>query len=104
MPTCSKWRRIAARPSDVDYANKLEAVWHDESHLTRYVCDHPSTLLLSPGYCYPEGSNLPFEPKILALDKDHDVIRSTGIKTWMIQGERLARNALRKAKSLVARL
>ena len=76
---------------DTDYANNLEAVWHDESHLNRYVFDHPPDVLLPPSYCYPEGSNLPFEPRILALDKDHAVVRSTGMQTWMIRGERLAR-------------
>ena len=88
---------------EADYARGLEAVWHDESHLNRYVFDHPPDRLLSPAYCYPEGSKLPFEPKILALDKDHDVIRSTGIKTWVIRGERLARKVLNKAKSMVVR-
>lgn len=88
---------------DADYARGLEAVWHDESHLNRYIYDHAPDVLLSPGYCYPENSSLPFEPKILALDKDHDVIRSTGLKVWMIRGERLARKVLRKAKSMVVR-
>ena len=86
---------------DADYANGLEAVWHDESHLNRYVFDHPPDVMLSPSYCYPEGSDLPFEPKILALNKDHAVIRSGGIKPWFIRGERLARRVLSKAKFLV---
>jgi histo-blood group ABO system transferase len=85
---------------DADYANNIEAVWHDESHLNRYVFDHPPDVLLSPAYCYPEGRDLPFDPKILALDKDHEVVRSTGAQTWMIRGERLVQKVLRKAKSL----
>ncbi len=88
---------------DADNEKRIVAVWHDESHFNRYIYDHPPEIVLSPSYCYPEGSNYPFEPKILALDKDHDVIRSTGLKTWMIRGERLARRVLSKAKSMVAR-
>ena len=83
---------------EADYANNLVAVWHDESDFSRYVFDHPSTLILSPSYCYPEGTNMPFEPKILALEKDHAVIRSTGLQTWLIQGERLARKVAGRAK------
>ena len=46
---------------------------------------------------------LPFDPKILALAKDHDVVRSTGVKTWRIRGERVVRRVLRKARSLATR-
>ncbi len=88
---------------EADNAQGLVAIWHDESHFNRYIYDHPAEVVLSPSYCFPEGSSYPFEPKILALDKDHDVIRSTGLQTWMIRGERLARRVLSKAKSLVAR-
>ena len=83
---------------EADYANNLVAVWHDESHYNRYVYDHPDTLILSPSYCFPEGLDLPFVPRILALDKDHAVIRSSGLKTWLIRGERLARKVARRAK------
>ena len=47
------------------------AVWHDESHWNRYCIDFPPTLVLTPTYCYPERWNLPYEKKILALDKNH---------------------------------
>ena len=88
---------------EADNTQGLVAVWHDESHFNRYISDHPPEIVLSPSFCFPEGSSYPFEPKILALDKDHDVIRSTGVKTWMIRGERLARKVLSKAKSMVVR-
>jgi histo-blood group ABO system transferase len=52
------------------------AQWHDESHWNRYLADHPPSLELSPSYCYPENSVLPFEPRLLALDKDHAAMRS----------------------------
>ncbi len=86
---------------EADYANHLVAVWHDESHFNRYVHDHPSTLILSPSYCYPEGSDMPFAPRILALDKDHAVIRSSGLQTWLIRGGRLFGRAARKAKRVL---
>lgn len=61
--------------SDLD--NGIIAVWHDESHLNHYfnVIEQP-TLKLSPSYCYPESWNLPFEKKIIALDKDHRNVRT----------------------------
>lgn len=83
---------------DADEAKGVVALWHDESHLNRYVFDHPDTQLLPPSYCYPEGTEMPFEPRILALDKDHAVIRSTGWQTWLIRGSRLVERAVWKAK------
>lgn len=59
-----------------DEANGITAVWHDESHWNRYLFEHPPTLELDPGYCYPESWTLPFERKILALDKDHAAMRA----------------------------
>lgn len=60
---------------DIDTNNNIVAVWHDESHMNRYFVDNiPKTL--NPSYCYPESWNIPFEKKLLALDKNHDEIRS----------------------------
>jgi histo-blood group ABO system transferase len=72
----------------VDNVNKdaekgLVAVWHDESHMNRYLIDNPPTIELTPSYCYPEavrfnpgGWNVPFDAKIVALEKNHSKIRS----------------------------
>jgi len=68
-------REIADRVSK-DEHNGITAVWHDESHWNRYLFEHPPTLELDPGYCYPESWTLPFERKILALDKDHAAMRA----------------------------
>lgn len=68
-------RDIAAK-IDQDEANGITAVWHDESHWNRYLLEHPPTLELDPGYCYPEAWDLPFERKLLALDKDHSAMRA----------------------------
>ncbi len=52
-----------------DLDNGIIAIWHDESHLNRYIADkHPR--LLSPSYIFPEDRpDLPFEPIILIRDK-----------------------------------
>jgi histo-blood group ABO system transferase len=66
-----------------DFKNNLIAVWHDESHMNRYLVNNPPTVELTPSYCYPESVkfnptswNVPFEPKILALEKNHAEVRS----------------------------
>lgn len=63
---------------DQDLGMGIIAVWHDESHLNRYLKDR-SPLVLDPGYGYPEGASLPFSPKILIRDKNkfggHDLLR-----------------------------
>jgi histo-blood group ABO system transferase len=61
---------------DIDYSNGIIAVWHDESHMNRYFIDNPPTKILDPGYCYGETMNISFHKKLLALDKNHSIIRS----------------------------
>lgn len=61
---------------DIDYSNGLIAVWHDESHMNRYFIDNPPTKILSPSYCYGESMNIPFEKRLIALDKNHSEIRA----------------------------
>lgn len=51
-----------------DLENGIIAVWHDESHLNKYMLDR-NAKILNPEYGYPEGWNLPFEKKIIILDK-----------------------------------
>jgi histo-blood group ABO system transferase len=56
--------------------HNIIAEWHDESHMNRYFYENNPTLELSPSYCYPESWNLPFDKKLLALDKNHNEIRN----------------------------
>lgn len=62
---------------DEDASKGLVAVWHDESHLNKYLSQNPPTIALSPSYCYPESWNIPFTRRLLALDKDHHELRFT---------------------------
>lgn len=65
-----------AKNIKTDQDNNFIAVWHDESHLNRYFIDHPPTTILSPSYCFPEQCQLPMEKKLLALQKNHNKMRS----------------------------
>ena len=63
-----------------DLENDVIALWHDESQMNRYLIDNPPTLSLTPSYCFAEeqmhNSDYPYEPKIIALKKDHNELRS----------------------------
>lgn len=58
-----------------DLGRGVIAVWHDESHLNRYLIDRQPTVILNPSYCYPESWNLPYVKRLLALDKNHSEFR-----------------------------
>ncbi len=53
---------------DIDLDNGIIAVWHDESHINSYMMGR-NPKIISPSYLYPENWILPFEQKILILDK-----------------------------------
>lgn len=61
--------RELSRRTEADLARGVIARWHDESQLNRYAAERSDYRLLTPAYWYPEGWDLPFEPKILVLDK-----------------------------------
>lgn len=55
---------------DRDLENGVIAVWHDESHLNRYMIDNPPTKVLDPSYCCNDGwHDCPFGRRIVALTK-----------------------------------
>jgi histo-blood group ABO system transferase len=71
-----KMANILANNIDTDYNNGIIAVWHDESHLNKYIAYYQSELkLLAPSYCYGEHMNLPFKKRIVALTKKHEEFR-----------------------------
>lgn len=55
---------------DTDTNKQITAIWHDESHINKYIT-YNRYKILSPEYAYPEGCILPFSPKILVLDKNN---------------------------------
>lgn len=57
------------RNIDIDKDNGVIAKWHDESHINHYILQHNNWVMLSPSYCYAEGWNLPYKPKILVREK-----------------------------------
>lgn len=70
-------RRIADQVNR-DLKKGYIAVWHDESHLNRYLIDYEPTVILNPSYCFPEADwakTLPFRKLLVALDKNHDELR-----------------------------
>jgi histo-blood group ABO system transferase len=70
---------VIANNVNKDLEKNIVALWHDESHMNRYMIDNPPTLSLTPSYCYAEefyGSDYPYEPKIIALKKNHNELRS----------------------------
>jgi histo-blood group ABO system transferase len=73
--TYLKMSEIISKNIEEDFKNKIIAIWHDESHINRYLIDNPPTKILSPSYCYPESVNIPFEKRLLALNKNHSEIR-----------------------------
>ena len=65
---------------DSDSEKNYVAVWHDESHLNRYLTSNLEKVKsLNPSYCYSHShcSGKPgVTPKIIALDKNHSEVRS----------------------------
>ncbi|XP_044124432.1 histo-blood group ABO system transferase-like [Bufo gargarizans] len=63
----------------VDKANRIEAVWHDESYLNKYFLYHKPTKILSPEYLWADGFGVPEflkRRRFIALPKNHNAIRN----------------------------
>ena len=67
-----------------DLKNDIIALWHDESHLNRYILNRNDIKVLGPEYVYPEDWDLPFEPVIITRDKKrfggHNSLRDQKVK------------------------
>lgn len=70
-----KMSEILAERTKMDLGNDVMPLWHDESHMNKYMCDNPPTLVLDSGYAHPEGWDLPFDEKIIGVSKDNVEIR-----------------------------
>lgn len=54
---------------EIDRELGIVALWHDESHINKYIISNSNYRILSPSFCFPEDSNLPFEEKIRIREK-----------------------------------
>ena len=61
-------RELDRRITD-DYERGVIAIWHDESHLNKYITEYAGYRMLSPSYAVPEGMSLPFPTRICILVK-----------------------------------
>lgn len=52
-----------------DLKKNVIALWHDESHINRYILTHRHFRLLSPSFCWPEDWDLPMSCIILIRSK-----------------------------------
>ena len=75
-----KMSEVIADRVTKDLEKGVIALWHDESHMNRYMIDNPPTLSLTPSYCFAEeqmqNPDYPFKPKIIALKKNHSELRT----------------------------
>jgi len=62
------WRDIKEN-LERDLANGIVAIYHEESHLNRYLRTNPPAKEVSHSYGFPEGWDLPGEKIIVHLDK-----------------------------------
>lgn len=78
-----KMSTTIANNIDIDALGNIIAIWHDESHINRYLLDNEPTKILHPGYCYPDPESefpqyewLESQPKkLMALAKNHKEMR-----------------------------
>jgi len=59
---------------DTDTGNGLVARWHDETHLNRYLSEHPPSTVLGIDYGFPKKDLEGYKgsPKLLWLEKDFE--------------------------------
>lgn len=69
---------------DKDLLTGTIAVWHDESHINKYLSNYNDIKILDSGYLFPEGWNIPFEKKIVVKNKanygGHNLLRNIPIE------------------------
>lgn len=74
MKECTRLINTLTENTRIDNENGVMAVWHDESHMNRYLLDNKDIVhTLHPSYAYPEVFKymLDWEPKIIHLAKEN---------------------------------
>ncbi|KAM8933951.1 histo-blood group ABO system transferase-like [Pelodytes ibericus] len=62
-----------------DKAKNIEAIWHDESYLNKYLLHHKPTKILSPEYLWDNSFGIPSflkRRRFIAVPKNHNQIRN----------------------------
>ena len=54
----------------IDLDNGIIALWHDESHINKYVLGREDIKVLGPEYMCPDNMEFDFEPVIVTRDKN----------------------------------
>ncbi|XP_008839594.2 histo-blood group ABO system transferase isoform X2 [Nannospalax galili] len=76
----SKLTKACHQAMVVDQANGIEAVWHDESHLNKYLLYHKPTKVLSPEYMWDQRllgwPSIIKKLRFAAVPKNHQKIRN----------------------------
>ncbi|BEV35480.1 hypothetical protein [Synechococcus sp. M16CYN] len=69
-------RRLARRIR-ADLRSGVMPLWHDESHMNRYMLEYPPTRMLHPGYAYPEWwRGFSYPRRIISVKKNNQVLRA----------------------------
>jgi histo-blood group ABO system transferase len=69
-PEFLQMSEILMRRIHEDNRNEVVALWHDESHLNRYLIDYPPAVVLGRQYCNDSRTPLNVPPKIIAIRKE----------------------------------
>jgi hypothetical protein len=75
-PDFMRMARTIAEAVDDDDSREVVAIWHDESHLNKYLAVHHARVrVLPPSYLYPQGWDIPYRSRIAVQKIPHDATR-----------------------------
>ena len=71
-----KMSRRLARRIRADLRDGVMPLWHDESHMNRYMVEHTPTRVLHPGYAFPDWwKGFPFPRRVIGVKKSTQELR-----------------------------